>query len=308
MLKFYGQFFYENLIASSKPTFTEKDYPDLTGKKWLVTGATGGIGLEVVKLLLSKNADVWLVGRSETKLDNSTKSLQQNYTSSKVHTLLIDYNDLATVKPAVEKLRKEVDLLDGIIHNAGILLAPEGSVTEQGIEQTIGVNAVAPGLLQDLLDPLIENVPNGRIVWLSSGGQMMSPTNGFDPNLVGKLSPGKNYFMSKALEYIMAVQWTKRHPNSSVKSVSVHPGVIKSDLSRNMPNYQKKILSFLYSETIEGAKTVVASALDPNIGNNLYLVPYGKPGVVRPDIVESAHGKRGADAVEWVESKIASFR
>lgn len=306
--KFYGRLFQENVLSRSGPFFTDKDYPDLTGQKWLVTGATGGIGFDVAKILLSKNAEVWLVGRSETKLEKAVKLLEQQFRSAKVHTLLIDYTDLSTVKPAVEKLRGEIDQLNGIIHNAGVMFVPEGSVTKQGIEETIGVNNVATTLLQDLLDPLIENVPNGRIVWLSSGVQIVAPKNGFDPAKVGKLSTTNNYFMSKALDYIMSVQWTKRHPDSTVKSVSIHPGIIKSDLSRHMPDIQKKIFAPLYQDTIQGARTVIVGALDPNIENNVYLIPHGRPGAVRPDIVETANGERGVNAMKWIENRISPFK
>lgn len=46
-LAFYGKIFNEFTFSNSGPFFTENDYPDLTGQKWLVTGATGGIGFDV---------------------------------------------------------------------------------------------------------------------------------------------------------------------------------------------------------------------------------------------------------------------
>lgn len=305
---YFARNFYESFILNPGPFFTEKDYPDLTGHKWLVTGATGGIGFDVAKLLLGQGAEVWLVGRNEAKLRNTQDRLFQVLPSAKVHFLVIDYSDLRTVKPAVEKLHSETKYLNGIIHNAAVMFVPPGSVTKQGIEETVGVNNLATALLQDLLDPFIENAPDGRIVWLSSAAHANATWNGFNPDLVGKLGPHGNYFMSKALDYIMAVQWSKRHPNSSVKSLAVHPGVIKSDLSRHMSSFQQKITAFLYWDTIYGAKTVVVGALDPSLPNNSYIIPFGRPATVRPDVYESAHNERGVEAVAWVESKIAPFK
>lgn len=307
-LTFFAKFSYEAMLTNPGPFFTEKDYPDLTGQKWLVTGATGGIGLDVSKLLLGQGAEVWLVGRSQTKLDSATKTLQQQFPSGKIRYIIIDYTDLRSVKPAVEQLRGEVDHLNGIIHNAGVMFVPKGSVTKQGYEETIGVNNLATSLLQDLLDPLIENVPNGRIVWLSSVGHVASPKNGFNPELVGKTSAQGSYFMSKALDYISAVQWTKKHPNSPVKSVAVHPGAIKSDLARHMSSFERTITAPIHWDTIYGARTVVVGALDPKIANNVYVIPFGRPGLVRPDVYETAHGERGIEAVAWIESKIAPFK
>lgn len=307
-LAFYAKAFYEANLTNAGPFFTEKDYPDLTGQKWLVTGATGGIGFDVAKILLGQGAELWLVGRSELKLQSTIKSLQQHFPSAKIHFAIIDYTDLRTVKPAIEKLHTETKVLNGIIHNAGVMLVPEGSVTKQGFEETIGVNNLATALLQDLLDPFIENVPNGRIVWLSSAGHIGAPKYGFNSELVGNVSIAKSYFMSKALDYILAVQWTKKHPNSSVKSLAVHPGIIKSDLARHTSALQQKITSPLYWDTIYGARTVIVGALDPKLANNVYVIPFGRPGSVRPDVYESAHGDHGVAAVAWIESKIAPFK
>lgn len=305
---FLVKVFYEAYLTNAESSFTEKDYPDLTGQKWLVTGATGGIGFDVAKILLNQGAEVWLVGRSEVKLQSTVNSLRQQIPTSKVHFVIIDYTDLRSIKPAVEKLHGETKILNGIVHNAGVMLVPKGSVTKQGYEETIGVNNLATALLQDLLDPLIENVPNGRIVWLSSSGHLAAPKYGFGPELVGKISAAKSYFMSKALDYILAVQWTKRHPNSSVKSIAVHPGVIKSDLARHTPAIQQKITAPIYWDTIYGAKTVIVGALDSKLANNVYVIPFGRPGLVRPDVYETAHGERGVEAVAWIESKIAPFK
>lgn len=41
-----------------KPTFGERDIPDLAGKTYIVTGASSGIGKEVAGLLYKKNAKV----------------------------------------------------------------------------------------------------------------------------------------------------------------------------------------------------------------------------------------------------------
>lgn len=299
---------YISLLTSSEPVIKESEYPELTGLKWLVTGATGGIGYEVVKILLRQGAEVWLVGRSDTKLHSVLLDLKQHFPSAKLHSARIDYLDLSTVKPAVEQLFKETNHFNGIIHNAGVMLVPKGSVTKQGYEETIGVNNFATTLLQDLLDPLIVNVPNGRIVWLSSLAHMGAPPHGLDVTLPETGSPTSIYCMSKALDYIASVQWTKNHPTSSVKSISVHPGVIRSDLTRHMSGLELKFQHMIQWDTGYGARTVAAAALYDNAANNDYYVPFGKPGLVRADIYEAARNERGVAAMDWIEGKIAGFK
>lgn len=299
---------YISLLTSSEPVISESEYPSLTGKKWLVTGATGGIGFELVRILLRLGAEVWLVGRSEAKLKNAELRFKQEFANAKLHSIIIDYTDLSTVKPAAEQLLKETDYLDGIIHNAGVMLVPKGSVTKQGFEETLGVNNFATTLLQDLIDPLIVNVPNGRIVWLSSLAHMGAPLHGLDVTLPETGSPTDIYCMSKALDYFAAVQWSKKHPESSVKSISVHPGVIRSDLTRHMSGLELKFQHTIQWDTGYGARTVAAAALYDKAANNDYYVPFGKPGLVRADIYEAARNERGVAAMDWVEGKIAKYK
>ena len=159
-LAFYAKAFYEANLTNAGPFFTEKDYPDLTGQKWLVTGATGGIGFDVAKILLGQGAELWLVGRSELKLQSTIKSLQQHFPSAKIHFAIIDYTDLRTVKPAIEKLHTETKVLNGIIHNAGVMLVPEGPVALYGFHQ-LGIS-VHPSMASIL--SLLETFPLPRAI------------------------------------------------------------------------------------------------------------------------------------------------
>ena len=52
----YRHFYNESLPP--KPKWGTKDIPDLTGKVMLVTGGNAGIGYEIVKGVLEKNAKV----------------------------------------------------------------------------------------------------------------------------------------------------------------------------------------------------------------------------------------------------------
>ena len=48
---------------------------DLEGKKALITGASGGIGKEIAKVLVEHNAEVCISGRNHEELNALKKSL-----------------------------------------------------------------------------------------------------------------------------------------------------------------------------------------------------------------------------------------
>ena len=306
-LKFFVKLIHNSWLSDPGPFFKADAFPKLNGQKWLVTGATGGIGLEIAKVLAKLGAELWLVGRNPEKLAAAQQELKSSTGNASISTLVIDYTDLATVKPAVETLKQQTTSLNGIIHNAGVMNVPTGSKTEQGIELTVGVNNVATQLLQDLMDPLIVNVRNARILWLSSLGHTLAPRGGFDLSVLESRSPPAIYGMSKAWDYIQAVQWTLNHPESPVKSIAVHPGVIKSDLTRTSTWYERKIINLISYDTHLGALPPLYAALYPSAKNNDYIVPFGRPGPVRPDIYRAARGDEGIAVVRWIHEQLKNY-
>ena len=81
---------------------------NLENKTILVTGATGGIGKEIVSTCLSLGAKVIAVGRNIQKLDD----LNQN------NNLVIIKCDF-TVSEDVDNLLSQIECLNGIVHCAG---------------------------------------------------------------------------------------------------------------------------------------------------------------------------------------------
>lgn len=258
-----------------------------------MTGATSGIGIEISKILLKQHAKVYILGRSEEKLRKTSKLLSDQFPFENIDTLKADYADLSTIEPAANDFKSKETKLNGIFHNAGVMNVPKGTYTKQKIEMTIGVNNVATQYLQDLLDPVILATPKSRIVWLSSFAHVCAPRNGFNPKSIDKSSPAALYAMSKAMVYIQAMQWSKRHPDADTFSLSVHPGVIRSELTRTTNAFMSKAIGLFTYDTPYGALSPMFAGLAPNAKNNDYIVPFGRPGPVRPDIYEAARNGEG---------------
>jgi len=217
------------------PVFTDAQLPDLSGKVYIVTGASAGVGKELVRLLYSHNGTVYLAARSAEKTNTVITWIKEQHPDSKgiLHYLHLDLNDLEGIKPSAEAFLAKEDRLDVLFNNAGVMAPPKGTKTKQGYELQLGTNCVAPFLFTKLLTPrLLEtakkeasNETKGavRVVWVSSiAAQMNAPKNGVDMgNLDYKKDCGAfvKYGLSKGGNVLHAMEFRKRYGDEGVLSV-----------------------------------------------------------------------------------------
>ncbi|KAF3931409.1 hypothetical protein ABW19_dt0201807 [Dactylella cylindrospora] len=182
---------YESLTSEAwppKPKFEEKDVPDLSGKVYLVTGGAGGIGLELAKILYSKNAKVYIAGRSAENGQAAIDLINAEYSKSDgaVEFLQLDLGDLTTLKPAADQFLAKERRLDAVVHNAGVMAAPTDWRTAQGWDIQFGTNVIGPFVLQrHLQNILVETAKiapkdSVRVVFLSSIIAHIGPPGGID--------------------------------------------------------------------------------------------------------------------------------
>ncbi|VEU22150.1 DEKNAAC103117 [Brettanomyces naardenensis] len=317
-----------NVIRHSRPpapSFIDKDYPDLTGKVFLVTGGSSGIGYEVVKKLLAKNAKVWILARNKANLDKRFAELKKMFPRSELETVLVDLADLASIGPGIQVLLKKETKLHGIIHNAGVSNPPADLKTKQGYGLQLGINAVGTFLLQKFLDDIViatakAEPPNTvRILWVSTAGHLLSPPNGGinwdDINFEhSKESWNTLYGQSKAIVIYLSYLWAKKHPESGVVSICCHPGVIepesyKTDPPSRIERAVISVISPMYPPDF-GAYTELFAILSPTLttaDNGTYLIPWGNKGDIRKDIKEGMKGKNGERIWTWLDKQVAEY-
>lgn len=89
---------------------------DLTGKRILVTGATGGMGVETSIQLSKLGAQVVICGRNEEKLQKVYESLE-----GKGHAkYMIDLNDIDAIENSIKQMTDECGMFNGFAFCAGI--------------------------------------------------------------------------------------------------------------------------------------------------------------------------------------------
>jgi len=88
---------------------------DLTGKTALVTGATGGIGGQIAKVLAANGAEVIITGRNETALNELAKEL-----GAKTKIVVCDLSKQSEVETLIAKAEEKSGKVDILINNAGL--------------------------------------------------------------------------------------------------------------------------------------------------------------------------------------------
>ncbi|TPX18829.1 uncharacterized protein E0L32_011508 [Thyridium curvatum] len=227
-------------------TFHPDSLPDLTGKVYIVTGGTSGIGFYTVARLAQHGAHVYLCARSEAKGRKAVEEIQALYPTARVSTLVMDHEVLASVAAAADLFLSKESRLHGLVNNAGVMAVPR-RLTADGYEVQWQTNYVAHWLFTERLLPLMlatsRALPAGavRVANLTSGGNMMAPRPGVDlaDTSLREGSAIARYGQSKLANILHAQALHRRvgprpgrdrATEGEVWTSSIHPGVVKTGL------------------------------------------------------------------------------
>jgi short-subunit dehydrogenase len=133
----------------------------------LLTGAMGGIGGALCKMLLEQGASVMLSGRNAATLE----ALSQQYStlSGRVAVCTADLTQLADRERLCEVASSWGDGINMLINNAGISdLALLEEQSAEAVERAVATNVIAPIDLCRQLLPLLRSQPSAHIVNIGS--------------------------------------------------------------------------------------------------------------------------------------------
>lgn len=248
---------------------------NLSEKVYLITGGYSGLGASTVEALLYAKATVIIAGRNAEKQAAFSQSLKQklnlkfkNDQIDSSHTL--DLGDLTSVQTFANYIKKTYLQIDCLINNAGVMYTSAGK-TKNGFEIQFGTNVIGPFLLSKLLVDITK-----KQVWLSSKAHTSLGAPKIALDAITKVDESNyntllRYQQSKLGDILLAKYFNEKYTN--LIAVSVHPGIVKTNLSRHM-TFSKKIsfilkhpLSLLnvlsMKEPEEGAATQVMLATLP---------------------------------------------
>lgn len=268
-----------------EPSITEDNIPDQSGRVFLVTGGSSGVGFELCKFLYRAGAKVYVGARSKENAENAIERISASATSEHGHLepFAAALDDLNSIKPAVEAFLASNHRLDALFNNAGISNPPPGTQSVQGHDITIATNCLAPYLLTQLLLPILESTAENsqlsstRVVWTSSITVDLGPS---PPEDITKPNSGAqtNYAVSKMGNWFLASALQKQCP--TILSVTLNPGNLQTSLTRHMPSWVPILVSPLLYEARYGAYTNLWAGLSKTLtiqkNGGAYILPWGR--------------------------------
>lgn len=237
------------LAATTAPPayYTPADH-SLDGKLMVVTGGTAGLGLETVRRLATGGASVVLTSRTASKGSEAVNTVKDYLKSKgieneKVYSAVLDLDDLASVKSFPERLSVIVgsQKTNVLINNAGVMAIPDLELTKDGFERTFQSNHLGHFVLTaKMMDKL---APDARVINVSSAAYQIANKGMNFANLEGEEDYGawSSYGQSKLANILFTKELQHRADKAGrpIKTYTLHPGVVQTDLARNMMGAEK---------------------------------------------------------------------
>ncbi|KAL1266384.1 hypothetical protein QQF64_002059 [Cirrhinus molitorella] len=259
----------ETLFKKSKC----KGTADMTGKTAIITGGNTGIGKATALDLAGRGVRVILACRNQKKAEGAINDIKKATGSNDILFMELDLGSLKSVRAFAENFLKSESRLDLLINNAG--LVADGR-TEDGFGIEFGVNHLGHFLLTCLLLDRLKESPAARVITLSSMAHRWGKID-FDSLVATKdLGSGRYswqffqaYCNSKLCNILFTHELAKRLKGTNVTCYSVHPGVVKTELSRHVSLWQKVFIEpvarLLFLDPKTGAQTTLHCASQEGI-------------------------------------------
>ena len=196
---------------------------DLEGKKALITGASGGIGKEIAKVLIEHNAEVCVSGRNHEELNALKNSL-----GKKCHVVTCDLSKKDEIIELIKKADEFMGYIDILVNNAGITKDNIFlRMSENEWEDVLNVNLNSTFNILKLITKGMVKRKYGRIINISS---VVGVTGG-----AGQV----NYSASKAGLIGLTKSLSQEIATRNITVNCIAPGFIETPMTEKLDDKRK---------------------------------------------------------------------
>jgi NAD(P)-dependent dehydrogenase (short-subunit alcohol dehydrogenase family) len=262
---------------------------NLRGKRVLVTGVSAGLGVETARALAAHGAQVVGAARDLSKAQAATEQVRaQAANGGSLDFVQLDLASLDSVRRCADGLLAASKPFDLIIANAGVMACPK-SKTVDGFETQFGTNHLGHFVLVNRIASLLK--AGSRLVNLSSAGHRYADVDLEDPNF--EHTPYEEfmaYGRSKTANVLFAVEFDRRHKARDVRATAVHPGGIKTELSRYMtPEVTERLIARINASQPKGAAPFSYKSIPQGAATSVWAACVADAGAIGGRYCEDCH-------------------
>lgn len=256
-LYFFGRFAYSfSALGYRQQRLFWKDLPgDFRDQRWLVTGASGGIGRSITQGATSLGAEVVATARNADKLLQLARSAGE-----KVVCHPTDLSLTYEVERLLDKLAEAGDtaLINVLVNNVGVLLN-QLQLNDEGHELSFATNLLNHYLLTEGLIERGLLADDAIVINMSSGGMYNVPLKIDQLNVrqaehyEGVLA----YAYQKRAQVILNSWWRKRHEDRDWRFYAMHPGWVDTEGVRTSLPAFRALFKHVLRDAAAGADTAL---------------------------------------------------
>lgn len=194
----------------------------LEGKSIVVTGASSGMGKEIVRLFVKEGANVVAVARRKERLEELAASLSD--APGKVIAFAGDISKQEDNEAAIDAAVSAFGKLDVLVNNAGVMddMGPIGDFENAKLEQVFQTNVFGPMYaMRKAVNTFKAQGSGGNIINVASLGAMRS-------------CAGAVYCASKAAVVSMTKNTAFMYQPDGIRCNAIAPGGINTEISSSM--------------------------------------------------------------------------
>lgn len=251
----------------------------------LVTGPTAGIGAVTAVELAVRGFDPILAARDKSRAAAIVESIRTKAPAASPRIVELDLGSFRSVRACADQVLAMDRALSVLVNNAGLAGRPP-ALTEDGFDETLGVNHLGHYLLTRLLVPSLLREPGARVVHVSSRAHLRAKTVRWDEirSTRPDLKAMDRYGQSKLANVLFSMALARRYDAGQIASFALHPGVVATDIWRRIPAPLRAAAKLFMLSPEEGARASLFAATDASLvgKTGLYFGPKAQELPVNP--------------------------
>lgn len=238
-----------------------------SGAVAVITGASQGIGREMVQQLACLGYTVVMIARNTPRLAKAVEYVSSACPQANIVPIAADLSQMREVRRVADKISQRFPKVNILAHCAAVILSKR-EVTDEGFEATFATNAMAPFLLSHLLFDPLHNSTAGRVLFFYGGGRRSFDLANLmsDRDYNGWIA----YNQTKNADVMITLELAREWEGAGIAVNCVFPGLVRTAILRNIPTYMRALLIPLgpmLKTPSQGAIAPVWVATAPELAN-----------------------------------------